>query len=127
MTMKKGPSPAIVTTSLLGSAALFGTSSGLFTSAAAIPTMLASLAGGLASAIAVPVGVTSIPVATLASPFFTTFLDLFSGLSRGFWDASLGNDLFSEVFGTIACHSGACGGTAAAAATAVTAAPCPFC
>ena len=121
MTMKKGPSPALVTTSLIGSGtALILSGPPLIASG----TILGSIGAALAAAgslVTGSLGAGAVPSATLATPFFTMFLDLFSGLSRGFWDATLGGNLFSEVLGGL--------GSAAttAAAPAVTAAPCPFC
>lgn len=129
--MRKGPSHALVTTSLIGSGGLLATSGVLVgTTGAVFGTLMATLGSAAAvvgSTVIGTIGALSVPSATLATPFFTTFLDLFSGASRGFWDASLGNDVFSEVFGGIACHFGVCGGAQTAAAVAPVAAPCPFC
>jgi len=120
MTMKKGPSPALVTTSLIGSGTALILSG---------PPLIASgtILGGIGTALAAAgslvtgaFGASSVPSATLASPFFTMFLDLFSGLSRGFSDASLGKDLFSEVLGGL-------GSAATTAAAPAVTAPCPFC
>jgi len=94
MTMKKGPSPAIVSPSLIGSGTALIISGPPLISAGTILGGIGSAMAAVGGLITSSLGAGSVPIATLASPFFTTFLDLFSGLSRGFWDASLGNDLF---------------------------------
>ena len=125
--MRKGPSPALVTTAL-GSGALavgFGTSAGLSAIASAGLTAVSTLIATGTAAAGSLMGAIAVPSTVIATPFFTMFLDLFGGASRGFWDATTGGDLYSEVLGGIAGNIGLGGGTAAAAAP--TAAPCPFC
>lgn len=122
--MRKGPSHALVTTALTsgGLAVGFAASSGLSALASGGLTSLSTLIStGLAGGAGLITALSG-PFVASATPFFTTFLDLFSGFFRGSFDVSSGGALFTEALSSI----GLGGGTPAAAAAPV-AAPCPFC
>ena len=126
MTMKKGPSPALVTPSLIGSGALGLGSAAVVASLPAffVSTVLAPLAtagAGLGGILASVFGAASAPLTASFAPFLTPGLDFGAGLTRGLQDALTGGDLLTEVLSVLGS-----GGTTTIVA-APTVAPCPFC
>lgn len=122
MTMKKGPSPALVTTALLGgSTVVLGTSTAVTALLTFVPTVLTSLGTTIAGTLATVLGIVSAPLTSSIMPFLTPGLDFGAGLTRGLQDALTGGDLLTEILSGIGS-----GGTTAIVA-APTVAPCPFC
>ncbi len=125
MTMKKGPSPALVATSLISSGVLVATSDAV---ALAIPSLFVSTVGAvgsIGSSILGSLGALSIPFFPSLAPASTWGLDLGAGLVRGLQDALTGGDLLTELLSVLGS-----GGTTTATTTIVaapTVAPCPFC
>lgn len=123
--LKKGPSPALLTTGGLAALTLsFGTSTAISSIATGAITLLG---GSITSALLGflgTLGAMSAPLTASLTPYITPGLDFGAGFTRGLQDALTGGDLLTELLSVLGSGPAAVNTTVNVIAPA---APCPFC